>query len=132
MTKDIEPVLERVISTLEREVQRDDDIDIHVIRKPKSGAQAAHAGDLVRVHYTGTLLDGTVFDSSIKRKKPFEFRLDRGQVIRGWDMALSRMRVGEWARVTIPPQYAYGARGKGPIPPNATLVFEIRFLAILR
>src|SRR5512141_2756708 len=88
-------------------------------------------GDSVTVHYTGWLQNGTKFDSSVDRGQPFVFTIGRGQVIRGWDEGVATMHVGDKARLTIPPQMGYGARGAGGvIPPNATLIFEVELLGI--
>lgn len=86
------------------------------------------ATSTVKVHYHGTLIDGHVFDSSVERKEPIEFALNR--VISGWTEALQLMSVGDKWRLTIPPDIGYGARGKGDIPPNAVLIFEVELLEI--
>ena len=86
-------------------------------------------GAFVTVHYHGTLLDGTVFDSSVQKGRPFKFQVGVGQVIRGWDEGICQLQKGQKAVLTCPPDYAYGSRGAGGvIPPNATLKFEVELL----
>ncbi len=90
----------------------------------------AKKGDVVEVHYTGWLTDGTQFDSSVGGS-PFSFRLGAGEVIEGWDRGVAGMKVGGKRKLTLPPELGYGARGAPPaIPPGATLVFEVELLAV--
>lgn len=95
-----------------------------------SGALAS-VNQLVVVHYTGWLTDGTKFDSSHDRNDPFVFPLGQRYVIPGWDEGVQGMRVGGKRKLTIPPELGYGARGAGGvIPPNATLVFEVALIDV--
>ena len=103
------------------------------IKTTKEGTGAAvKAGDTVSVLYTGKLMDGTVFDASVKHgNQPFDFKVGAGMVIKGWDQGLLGAKVGEKRTLTIPGDLAYGPQGiPGTIPPNATLIFDVEVLAI--
>jgi FKBP-type peptidyl-prolyl cis-trans isomerase FkpA len=93
-----------------------------------TGAEAV-AGKKLTVNYTGRLLTGAQFDSSVGRA-PFSFVLGAGQVIKGWDMGLTGMKVGGTRQLVIPSYLGYGDNGQGPIPPNATLVFDVELLDV--
>lgn len=101
------------------------------VLKEGSG-QEAKSGDHVFVHYTGTLENGTKFDSSVDRGTPFDFDLGQGSVIKGWDLGVVGMKLGEKRKLTIPPELGYGANavGGGIIPANSTLIFEVELLEI--
>jgi FKBP-type peptidyl-prolyl cis-trans isomerase len=103
----------------------------YTITKPGSGPEAK-AGQTVQVHYVGRLTNGTKFDSSYDRGQPIEFPLGTGHVIKGWDEGVAGMKKGEKRHLVIPPQLGYGDRGTpgGPIPPNATLVFDVELVGI--
>ncbi len=90
----------------------------------------AAAGHRVTVHYDGRLADGTPFDSSRERGQPFVFTLGRGQVIRGWEIGIAGMKPGGERRLTVPPEYGYGDRDLGVIPPGSTLIFDVELLAV--
>ena len=94
-----------------------------------SGATAT-SGKVVSAHYTGRFPDGNKFDSSDDAGVPIEFLLGAGKVIKGWDIGIEGMKVGGKRKLTIPPELAYGARGGGPIPPNATLVFDVELVGV--
>ena len=94
-----------------------------------TGATAT-AGKIVSAHYTGRFPDGKQFDSSYDAGLPIEFLLGSGKVIKGWDLGIEGMKVGGKRKLTIPPELAYGARGGGPIPPNATLVFDVELVGV--
>src|SRR5512140_386679 len=104
---------------------------MNVVKITTGAGAAPKQGETVTVHYTGWLTDGSKFDSSVDRDEPFSFVLGTGQVIQGWDQGVAGMRVGDKARLTIPPELAYGEQGyPGAIPPRATLVFEVELLSI--
>lgn len=94
-----------------------------------TGAEA-QKGKRVSVHYTGRLQDGTKFDSSLDRGEPYTFVLGSGSVIQGWDEGLVGMKVGGKRKLTIPPSMGYGPSGMGPIPPNATLLFDCELMDV--
>jgi|SRR5579862_3977805 len=95
-----------------------------------TGATAV-SGSQVKVHYTGWLISGQKFDSSLDRGEPFSFMLGAGQVIKGWDEGVAGMKVGGKRQLRIPPTLGYGAEGSGGvIPPNATLIFDVELLDV--
>ena len=97
---------------------------------PGTGASPTSGKD-VTVHYTGWLVDGKKFDSSLDRRQPFVFRIGAGQVIPGWDEGVMSMKVGGKRKLIIPSQLGYGAAGAGGvIPPDATLIFEVELLKV--
>jgi len=103
--------------------------DLQIEVTQEGTGTVAENGMQVQVHYTGTLQDGTVFDSSRNRGEPLAFVLGEGRVIKGWEQGIAGMRVGEKRILTIPPELGYGAQGAGGvIPPNATLVFDVELM----
>jgi len=97
-----------------------------------TGSAVIESGDDIVIHYTGTLTDGTVFDSSYDRGEPFQTQIGVGAVIQGWDEGVLGMKVGGRRKLTIPPDMAYGGQGVGSIPPNSTLIFEVELIEILK
>lgn len=103
-------------------------VDVEILR-PGDGRTFPVKGREVSVHYVGTLTNGSKFDSSRDRGQPFKFKIGAGQVIRAWDEGVARMSIGEVAKLTCSPDYAYGSKGYPPIiPANATLIFEVELL----
>jgi peptidylprolyl isomerase len=97
----------------------------------EGGGDSPEPGSMVQVHYTGTLEDGTKFDSSYDRGEPIQFMLSAGQVIPGWDEGIALLKVGGKAKLIIPPELAYGASGAGGvIPPDATLLFDVELVGV--
>ncbi|XP_058814667.1 FK506-binding protein 2 [Topomyia yanbarensis] len=104
---------------------------VDVVSVPEGCTSKSKSGDMLTMHYTGKLTDGTKFDSSFDRDQPFTFQLGAGQVIKGWDLGLTDMCVGEKRKLTIPPELGYGERGAGNvIPGGATLVFDVELINI--
>src|SRR3989344_8813603 len=115
--------------TSEKKMINKEGVIIEILREG-TGAEAEN-GDKVTAHYTGTLESGMKFDSSLDRRTPFGFTLGVGQVIKGWDIGILGMKIGEKRKLTIPGDLAYGQGGvPGLIPPNATLIFEVELLGI--
>ena len=105
--------------------------ELKITINQEGSGDRADIGMSVSVHYTGKLEDGSVFDSSIPRGQPFTFTLGAGQVIKGWDLGVEGMTVGEKRNLVIPPHLGYGVRGAGAtIPPNATLIFDVELLEV--
>ena len=111
-------------------VKTDDGLQYWEIRV--GNGATAKEGSRVRVHYTGWLTNGKKFDSSLDAGKPFDFTIGNGEVIKGWEEGVTGMRVGGKRQLRIPPSLGYGADGTpgGPIPPNATLIFDIQLLGV--
>ncbi len=122
--------IEQVVEENEEEEVVEEDLAIEILEE--GTGEEAQNGDSLKVHYTGTLEDGTKFDSSLDRGDPFVFTLGAGQVIQGWDLGLLGARVGDKRKLTIPANLGYGETGAagGKIPPGATLIFEIEVLEI--
>ena len=107
---------------------KDDKFKVEDIEVGKG--EEVHSGDFITIHYNGTLENGTKFDSSYDRGRPFKTRIGVGEVIAGWDMGVQGMKVGGKRKLTIPAALAYGDQGIGIIPPGATLIFEVELVSI--
>lgn len=107
-----------------------DNTKFHIEDIKVGEGEEVHGGDYVIIHYVGTLTDGTKFDSSYDRGKPFKTRIGVGQVIDGWEMGIPGMKVGGKRKLTIPPNLGYGDKDIGVIPPNSTLLFEVELIGI--
>jgi len=103
-----------------------------VVSELKAGHAGAQDGDILLVHYVGTLDNGTKFDSSYDNGQPIRFTLGQGNVIKGWDQGLLGMVVGEKRRLVIPPTLGYGDKAHGPIPANAILHFDVELIGLVR
>lgn len=122
-----------IIALFAIEVSAESKLKIGIKRRVENCSLKTKKGDLVHMHYTGTLEDGTVFDSSVDRGQYFTFTLGTGQVIKGWDQGLLGMCEGEKRRLVIPPHLAYGKRAMGDkIPADSTLIFEVELFKIER
>ncbi len=106
------------------------DSGLKYIDEKEGTGEVAKKGDAVTVHYTGWLKNGKKFDSSRDRDEPFTFTLGAGEVIKGWDEGVAGMKIGGKRKLIIPSELAYGARGRGPIPPNSELTFDVELLKI--
>ncbi len=106
------------------------DSGLQYVELKEGDGEKAKKGDTVVVHYTGWLKDGTKFDSSVDRKEPFSFELGAKEVIKGWDEGVAGMKVGGKRKLIIPAELAYGKKGKGKIPGDAELTFEVELLKI--
>lgn len=130
------------LATVATEYSPDVNVDLSLMTQLESGlyiedilpgeGDEAAAGDRLQMHYTGWLPDGTMFDSSLDGDPPIAFTLGAGELIRGWDEGVVGMKVGGRRRLVIPPGMAYGAGGRGPIPPMSTLVFVVDLVEIAR
>jgi peptidylprolyl isomerase len=103
---------------------------LEYIKINETEGMQAEAGKTVSVHYSGYLLDGTMFDSSVERGQPISFPLGQGRVIKGWDEGIALLKVGEMAQLTIPSNLAYGERATGPIPANSILIFDVELVGV--
>ena len=104
-------------------------VDIKILKEGDGATAIRHS--MVKVHYTGWLMDGTKFDSSLDRGQPLDFVIGQGRVIKGWEEGVGTMNVGGKRELIIPPDLAYGARGAGGvIPPDATLKFEVELMEL--
>jgi len=104
------------------------DLEIEILAEGEG--KVCKAGNNISMHYTGWLTNGKEFDSSLNTGIPFDFKLGAGHVIAGWDQGIEGMKAGEKRKLTIPSKLAYGELGAGPIPPSATIIFEVELLKI--
>lgn len=118
-------------ATTKKEAPAKEVTELEIVEVLKGNGPEAKSGKMVTVHYTGKLTNGTKFDSSLDRNKPFTFQLGVGQVIPGWEKGVAGMKVGGKRKLTIPSKDGYGERGAPPvIPPNSTLVFDVELLDV--
>merc|ERR1712176_1498223 len=118
-----------VVAVIAEPEVKDSGLKVEYISKPDSCDRVAMNGQMLTMHYTGTLEDGTKFDSSVDRNEPFKFQIGVGQVIRGWEEGVLGMCIGEKRKLIVPPELGYGDQGAGQvIPGGATLYFDIELL----
>lgn len=115
-------------TTGQNSIEKMDEVKIEVLQE--GTGEPSKNGDELTVRYTGTFEDGTKFDSNMDSGDPFVFTLGEGRVIQGWERGMLDMKVGEKRKLTIPYSLGYGESGYGPIPPKATLIFEVELLKI--
>jgi FKBP-type peptidyl-prolyl cis-trans isomerase FkpA len=127
----VAPVDEQPQAIVEQAQQVDDSAQLEVKDLRSGTGPEVKTGDKLRVHYVGTLTDGTEFDSSRKRGEPFTFTFGKGQVIKGWEYGLVGMHVGGLRKLSIPPHLAYGDHAQGKIPASSTIIFEVELLGIV-
>ncbi len=109
-------------------IEKIEGLDIVVVEEGEGAS--VKTGDSIDIHYVGKLEDGKIFDSSRERKKPYNFTIGEGEVIKGWEKGVIGMKVGEIRVLTISPELGFGSRSQGPIPPNSTLIYEIELMSI--
>merc|ERR1712038_609867 len=118
-----------VAATMAEPELKESGLKVELLSKPDSCDKVARNGDMLTMHYTGTLEDGSKFDSSVDRNEPFKFQIGVGQVIKGWEEGVLGMCIGEKRRLIVPPELGYGDQGAGEvIPGGATLYFDIELL----
>lgn len=125
------PIMEKNIEQKNNKSNENKNMQLEIkTTQEGTGERQVKNGDTISVHYTGRLLDGTKFDSSLDRGVPFEFTVGAGMVIQGWEHGFIGAKVGEKRTLIIPAELGYGSRPSGPIPANSTLVFDIELISI--
>ena len=133
MLKNLENKNNKKKITKEKKKKRslDKSVKVKILKKSNQKSVYPKDGNTVLVNYRGMLKDGTVFDDSWKKNKPFSFIVGKGQVIRGWDIGIKNIKLGEKATIKIPSKLGYGEKGvPGHIPPNSPLIFKIHLMRI--
>ena len=121
--------LAAIVAVIAEPETKDSGLKVEYVSKPDSCDRVARNGDMLEMHYTGTLEDGKKFDSSYDRSEPFKFQIGVGQVIKGWEEGVLGMCIGEKRRLIVPPELGYGKQGAGDIiPPDATLFFDVELV----